>query len=152
MARKQMQIPGTERKEIPDVENAAEAYREVRDTRAELSKREAVKKLELLAVMRANKVKKYRYHDENGEEIEALIDDEPTVKLRKTGEAESEIGEGVDEGRMSNGHAEGSVPQGLIDQAMKAQADAGVAETADGDVIPLESAKKRKKSGGRKKS
>lgn len=151
MARKQMQIPGTERTEIPDVEKAAESYREVRDARCELSKREAQKKMELLAVMRANKCKRYKYHDENGEEIEAFIDDEPTVKVRKTGEAESEIGDGV-EASHTNGQSSDSVPSGLIEQAMKAQAEAGIEETVEGDVVPRETSSPKKKRGGRKKS
>lgn len=147
MARKQMQIPGTERKEIPDVEKAAEAYREVRDERAELSKREAQKKLELLAVMRANKVTIYRYHDGNGEELEAIIDDEPKVRVRKTGEAEPEVGDGVETSNGSNGVEH--VPGGLIAQAMKAQEDAGIEVTEDGDVTAPE--KSPRKRSGRKK-
>lgn len=120
----------------------------MRDERCELSKREAQKKLELLATMRAHKQTRYRYFDENGEELEVVLDEEPTVKLRKTGEAESEIGDGVEES-ASNGQSTDAVPQGLIDQAMKAQAETNVQETPDGDVIPLETEKKRR---GRKKS
>jgi hypothetical protein len=144
--RKQMQIPGTERKEVPEVEQAAEAYREVRDERAELSKREAQKKAELQAVMRAHKLKKYRYHDENGEELEVVFEDEPRVRLRKTGEAEAEIGEGVSDGATVD-----VVPKGLIAQAMKAQEDAGIEEDADGDVVtPDKAAPKAKRKGKRK--
>jgi hypothetical protein len=148
--RKQMSIPGTERKSVPEVEEAAEAYREVRDERCELSRREKQKKLELLAVMKAHKVKKYKYDDENGEELLVSLDErEPEVSVKKTGEAESEIGEGISSG-------EGSPPagmSGLIAQAMAAQEDSGVEETSDGDVaVPDTAAPKAKRKGKRKKS
>jgi hypothetical protein len=145
MAKKQLNIPGTERKEIPEVEAAAEAYREVRDDRCELSKKEAQKKLELLAVMRANKIKIYRYPDENGEELEVLVDDEPKVKLRKTGEADVEIGEGFPI------EADAGPSDGLVNQALRSQAEAGVEVTADGDVVvPETSAPKGKKKAKKK--
>jgi hypothetical protein len=143
MARRQMNIPGTERKSVPEVEKAAEAYREVRDERAELSKRERQKKLELLAVMRANKVTKYKYDDEHGEEILVSLDErDPEISVKKTGEAESDIGEGVSsppDGPMN----------GLINQALASQNEQNVEETGDGDVaVPEKAAPKAKK--GRK--
>jgi hypothetical protein len=146
--RKQMQIPGTERKSVPEVEEAAQAYREVRDERCELSRKEKQKKLELLAVMKAHKVKKYKYDDENGEEMLVSLDErEPDVTVRKTGEAESEVGEGVSSG---NGVSD-NVHPGLIAQAMKAQADVGVEETSDGDVVPPETSAPKAKRGSKKK-
>ncbi len=149
MAKKQMQIPGTERKSVPEVEAAAEAYRDVRDERCELSKREKQKKLELLAVMKAHKVKKYKYDDEQGEEILVSLDDrDPEVSVRKTGEAESEIGEGISSGPDS----EPAGMPGLIAQAMKAQEDAGVDETADGDVVVPDKAAPKAKRNRKKKS
>lgn len=148
MAKKQMQIPGTERKVIDEVEQAAEAYREVRDERCELSRREKQKKLELLAVMKAHKVKRYKYDDENGEEILVALDErEPEVKVQRTGEAESSVGEGVSTG-------EDTPPagmSGLIAEAMKAQEDAGVAES-DGDVTVPEKAAPKKRGRKVKKS
>ncbi len=148
--RKQMQIPGTERKTVAEVEAAAEAYREVRDERCELSKRERQKKLELLEVMKANKVKKYKYDDEHGEEIMVSLDDrEPDVSVKKTGEAESEVGEGVE---SFGGRSPAGVPQGLIDQALKAQSDAGVEETVDGDVTVPDVAAPKKRSSRKRKA
>ena len=147
--RKQMQIPGTERKSVPEVEEAAEAYREVRDERCELSRREKQKKQELLAVMKAHKVKKYKYDDENGEELLVSLDErEPEVSVKKTGEAESEVGEGVASGEG----VEPAGTRGLIAQAMAAQQDAGVEETDDGDVaVPdAPTPKKSKPRKGRK--
>lgn len=146
--RKQMQIPGTERKQVPEVEQAAESYREVRDERCELSRREKQKKLELLAVMKAHKVKKYKYDDENGEEILISLDErEPEVTVKKTGEVENEIGEGVVSG-------EGAAPagmDGLIAEAMKAQNDASVEETSDGDVAVPDKAAPKKRRGRKSK-
>jgi hypothetical protein len=143
--RRQLQIAGTERTEVPEVEQAAEAYREVRDERSAMSKKEAQKKAELLAVMRAHKLKLYRYHDGNGEELEARIEDEPTVKVRKTGEAEPEVGEGVEVGPPRDG----DVHPGLIEQALKAQADEANVEVNDeGDVQAPEKATPKKR--GRK--
>jgi len=139
--RKQMQIPGTERKEVPEIETAAEAYREVRDERAALSKRESMKRMELLAIMRAHGVKLYRYLDNEGLELEVIVDDEPTVRVRKTGEEG-----GSDEGVVAEPD---SVHPGLIEQAMKAQAEAGVVETPEGDVVGPETNGEKKKRKGK---
>jgi hypothetical protein len=145
--RKQIQIPGTERKEHPEVEEAAGAYVVVRDERSELSKREAQKKMELLAVMRAHKLAVYKFYDDNGEELVARIDDgDPKVSVRRTGEAEPEIGEGISEPKSSG-------MDGLIAQAMKAQDDAvGVEVTSDGDVTVPDKAAPKKARKGKKKS
>jgi len=147
--KRQMQIPGTERKSVPEVEAAAEVYREVRDERCELSRREKQKKLELLAVMKAHKVKRYKYDDDNGEEIMVSLDErEPEVNVKKTGEAEPEIGEGI----SSGDGLEPAGTKGLIAQAMKAQEDAGVDETEDGDVVVPETAAPKAKKARKKKS
>jgi hypothetical protein len=114
----------------------------VRDERSAMSKREAQKRAELLAVMRAHKVKKYKYYDSNGEELECYIDDEPEAKVRKTGEAEPSVGDGLPE---HTGESNGVHP-GLIEQAMAAQ-DANVEVTEGGDVVvPDKAAPKSKRS------
>jgi hypothetical protein len=147
MAKRQLQIAGTERKEVPEVETAAEAYREVRDERCELSKREKQKKLELLAVMKAHKVKKYKYDDENGEEILVSLDDkEPDVSVKRTGEAEADVGDGVPSGSGGN-----AVHEGLIAEAMKSQNDVSVEITADGDVTVPDKAAPKAKRGAKAK-
>jgi hypothetical protein len=143
--RKQIQIPGTERKQHPEVEAAAQAYASVRDERCELSKREAQKKLELLFTMKQHKLNVYKFFDDNGEEVVARIDEgDPKVTVRKTGEAESAIGEGVPS-------SEGAPPagmNGLIAQAMAAQQES-VEVTSDGDVTVPDTAAPRTK--GKKK-
>lgn len=147
--RKQIQIPGTERKEHPEVEAAAQAYATVRDERSELSKREHQKKIELLVTMKSHKLTVYKFYDDNGEEIVARVDEgEPKVTVRKTGEAESSVGEGVPSG-------EGAEPAGmggLIAQAMAAQDDANVEETSDGDVTVPDTAAPKQKRGRKAKA
>lgn len=148
MARKQMTIPGTGRKENPDIEAAADAYREARDDRMEHSKKEKQKKLELIAVMQANRVKKYKFDDAEGEELLVAIEDKLDVSVRKTGDASSSVGEGISSGEPDNG----GISQGLIDQAMKAQADINVEETAGGDIVVPDTAAPKTKRKARKKS
>lgn len=146
MARKQMNIPGTERTAIPDVEVAAEELREVSLEHNELGKKKTAKKAELLALLKAHKLKLYRYHDEDGEEIELRVDDEPKVKLRKTGEAEAEVGEGIPELSVD------TVSKGLINQALRAQDDVSVEETEDGDVVVSDKAAPKTKKPRAKKA
>lgn len=148
--RKQIQIPGTERKQHPEVEEAAQAYASVRDERSDLSKREHQKKLELLITMKQHKLTVYKFYDDNGEEVVARIDEaEPKVTVRKTGEAEAEIGEGI----SSGGGQEPAGMKGMIAEATKAQQDAGVEETTDGDVtVPETSAPKKPRKRKAKKS
>lgn len=146
MTRRQQQIPGTERTQIPDVERAAEAYREVVLERIELSKREKIKKHELLGIMRANKLASYRYDDEQGEEIlVSIAEPEPKVSVKKTGEADSDIGEGVSDGPTLTIVKTPAGADGLLAEAMRAQADAGVAETDEGDVVAPDVAAKKGK-------
>lgn len=138
MAR-QLAIVGTERKQHPAVEEAANKYREARDVRMEHTKREKQAKLMLIAVMQAAHVNKYKFDDAEGEELLVAIDEKIDVKVSKTGEAESAIGEGVD----SEPHDDPGIHKGLIAQALQAQADAGVTEV-DGDVVTPDSAAPKK--------
>src|SRR3990167_10377421 len=124
MARRQTEIPGTERKEVPEVERAGEAYREIRDERRALKDQEKQKKFELIAVMKAHKLKvwKWKCPDALDEIRVEITEGETKVKLAKTGEADSVIGEGVDTGAP----AHDGVHPGLIAEAEKADAAAGV--------------------------
>lgn len=140
MARRQLQIVGTQRIEHPAVEEAANKYREARDVRMEHTKREKQAKLMLIAVMQAANVNKYKFDDAEGEELLVAIDEKIDVKVSKTGEAESAIGEGVDSGEP---HDDPGIHKGLIAQALQAQADAGVTEV-DGDVVTPDSAAPKK--------
>lgn len=140
---RQMQIPGTERTEIPEVEKAAEALREAIADKIEAAHKAAQKQRDLIAAMVAAKVKVYRYHDEHGEEIEARIEDEPKAKVKKTGEAESELGSGLE--------PSDSVPAGLVNEALRSQAEAGVEVDEGGDVVPPDKAAPKKKRGRKAK-
>lgn len=113
MAKKQTEIPGTERTQISDVERAAEAYREAHDERMELSKSEASRKLDLLAAMQAAKIKTYRYSSQ-GVELEVVVDDEPKVKVRKTGEEDDFVGDPM---------PAAAIPLGLIAEAERSMVE-----------------------------
>ena len=56
----QTEIPGTEEPKIPEVEHAAESYREIRDERMELTESEVTAKASLIAVMKAHKLTVYK--------------------------------------------------------------------------------------------
>lgn len=73
MAKKQLEIPGTEAPSIPEVEDAAEAYVKARDSRMRLTEKEVAAKINLTQVLLAheaelapgeNGTKTYRYDDE----------------------------------------------------------------------------------------
>lgn len=135
MPPRQAQIPGFERDEHPDVVEAAEAYIQVRDERARLSKQEALKAGELLAVMRVHEVRRYTFLDSEGLELEAYIHEpEPKAKVRKTGEADVDIGADDEDPDVDKHGNVTEFPSGLIAQAMRAQGEANV-EEVDGDVI-----------------
>ena len=90
--KKQLDIPGTERKRIAEIDDAAEAYRVERNKRQEQSKVEKAKKQELMAVARKHDAKLYVYEAENGEEfeVEYTADTKENVKVTKAAAAEGE--------------------------------------------------------------
>lgn len=72
-SKKQLEIPGTERQSIPEIEEAAEKYRAVRDKRMRLTEQEVAAKVNLLQVLieheneltpNGNDERVYRYDDE----------------------------------------------------------------------------------------
>jgi hypothetical protein len=60
---KQMEIEGTRQAEHPDIEEAAEKYRAVRDERMALTKDEVAAKAALLAAMHAHDCDAYKLDD-----------------------------------------------------------------------------------------
>ena len=139
MARRQLSIKGTERPEHPDIIEAAEALEDVVVEWRAIKKRVKQKSAELELVLRAHKVKSYKFFDDEGDEVEAYIDEpEPRAKVRRTGEAEAEIGEGIPESSGDDVHP------GLIAQAMKAQSDAHVEVDDAGDVVVPDKAEPKK--------
>jgi hypothetical protein len=152
--RRQPVLPGMERKDIayPEVEEAAVIYtelcEEVLEERRRLSKKLRQGKQTLLAACHAHKLRRYQWRNKNGE-IETIELEEVEEKIihKKTGEADVEIGQGVDveaEAAAADSELEQQTG-GLIAQARKAQADAGVAESEDGEVIPRDDPAPKKK-------
>jgi hypothetical protein len=152
MARRQMNIPGTEPVEIVEISEAGEEWRDARKEKKAAAEREKQKKFSLIALMHAHKVEKYKYTEQDtDEEVLLTVELEPKLRAKKTGEHEPEIGEGLPQHAGPSTNADG-VPEGLIAQAMAAQDDAnGVEVTSDGDVVvPDKAAPKAKKRGGSK--
>lgn len=140
MARRQLQIAGTERTQHPEIEEAAEAWREARQDEHSAHEKQKQKRFELIALMQARKVTRYKYNEPaTNEEILVTLDDEPKIRAKKTGEAEPEIGEGISSGEDVTPKA------GLMAQAAAAMADSNVEENAEGDVVVPDAAKPKSK-------
>lgn len=82
----QLKMKGTEDPNYPDVEAAAEEYRDVRDRRMALTDEEVDKKEELHRLMKKHKLKTYRLP--NSEHVAELVAGEETVKVRKVKDGE----------------------------------------------------------------
>lgn len=98
---KQKELPGVGRKEIKELDEAAEAYVDVRDRRMALTKEEVKAKETLTLLMKAHKMKAYSYEGErlNGESgetetVERLVKvekvDKITVRIPKEPAPEEE--------------------------------------------------------------
>lgn len=57
---KQNEIPGTERQQIQEIDDAAETYQDAKKKRMKLTEKESEAKIALIAVLRKNKVDVYR--------------------------------------------------------------------------------------------
>lgn len=84
---KQADLPGMEDRDIPEIEEAAERYRDVRDERIALSKDESTAKQSLIAVMKAHKRSVY---SRNGMSITLEEIDNVKVKTAKKDDDEEE--------------------------------------------------------------
>lgn len=84
---KQLKLPaeGMTRKSIPELDQAAEKYREERDTRMEHTKLEKAAKQSLLDVAKKHGVRVYVYESEDGEEytVEYAAKTDENVKVKK---------------------------------------------------------------------
>lgn len=140
---KQLRIEGTGRPGIPEaLEDASEDLLEKRRDKRRITK-EANDKVKqamwkVLTLMQEHNVQQHTVKDPDTEEL-LEFDLETVLRIRKTGEVASDDGEEDDE-IISASDGAGGVHPGLIAQAEKAQADAGVAETSDGDVVPPDTA------------
>lgn len=63
MAKRQAEIPGTERKTVKELNDCAEAYVDVRDKRMKLTEREGEMKERLVTAMRKHGLEVYRDDD-----------------------------------------------------------------------------------------
>lgn len=88
MAKRQAEIPGTERKVNKKVRAAAEAYVEVRDRRMDLTKEEVDAKAKLVAEMKAAGLTDYVDEDADIEVTISLKEDVKVKRLRPKGEEE----------------------------------------------------------------
>jgi hypothetical protein len=150
MARKQLQIAGTERTDVPaEILEAGEKWLGLRTDKRRIAEKAKEAKFGLIVLMQARKVAEFRYRDpETGETRSLSVDLEPKLSVRKV--SEDAAAEGPD-----NVDAKPSSPDvhpGLIAQAEKAQADAGVAETSEGDVVPTDASVPKAKRNGKRKA
>lgn len=81
--KRQTQIPGTERASIPEIDEAAEEYRLVRDERMALSTKEAEAKKKLVATMQSHNQSAYRYDDQDGIERNVKLETKVSAKVAK---------------------------------------------------------------------
>lgn len=83
--KKQLKIPGTERKQLKDIEDAAVAYTKARDTRMAHTKKEVAARNVLLAAMKKHKLE--TYVDEDGAyEVTLTTEEKLRVTDREDGE------------------------------------------------------------------
>ncbi len=79
---------------IPEIDDAAEAYRAAKKRREKLKEAEDEARVKLKELMLAHKDElgtppKYRYYDKKDEEIEVAIDKDPGVSVRKPKKAKA---------------------------------------------------------------
>ncbi len=88
--KKQLQIAGTEKKSIKEVDAAAEAYVEARDERMQLTEREVEARDALITVMKKHKLDLYRDDDAAPPLLVTLIAGEDKVRVSRIDDGESE--------------------------------------------------------------
>lgn len=98
MAKAQTEIPGTERPSIPEVEEAAEDYRALRDERMALAEKEAEAKRTLITKMKAHNQTAYRYEDNDGVERKVILDEKTNAKVAKVKRENPDEGSTVGDG------------------------------------------------------
>jgi hypothetical protein len=140
MARRQTEIPGTERTDVPaELLELGESYLELLRNKRRANEKCKDGKKAVLSMMQLKGHALFTLKDpETDEVVELELDNEPKLRTRRTGSVDSEIGDAMPDA-------------GAIADAAKTQADAGV-EEIDGDVVVPDKAapKKRAKKGSRK--
>lgn len=97
MARKQMEVPGTERQKIKEIRDSAFWYQQKRDERMELSRLEKEAKNALIAAMKKHKVENYRIDDATPPLQVQYISGKENVKVHEVDGAGSFDDEGDDQ-------------------------------------------------------
>lgn len=87
-AKRQQEIPGTERKSNKEVDAAAEALHEVRTKRMKLSKKEGEAVVTLVSVMRKHNVEIYRDDSVTPPLLVRLKPGKDTVQVTEVGDGE----------------------------------------------------------------
>ena len=144
---KQLRIKGTERTDIPpELDDASNELIEQRREKRRAAEKVKQAQWKVIAVMQANKLTFHKIKDPDTDEyLEFELEMVPTLRVRKTDQLDSDEGEEV----VASGLNGDGIHPGLIAQAEKAQADANVEVSADGDVnVPDKAAPKAKR--GRK--
>lgn len=149
MARKQTEIPGTERTDLPpELLDAGMKWLDQRKEARRATERRKEAKFAVITLMQSRKVEVFKILDEETGEYRTLrCSLEPKLTASKSGEVESEVGDAIGDGPSSP-----DVHPGLIKQAEKAQADANVEETSDGDVAVPETSVPKAKRGRKPKA
>jgi CBS domain-containing protein len=88
--KKQLEIVGTEKLTIAEVEAAADAYREARDARMAAAKLEAEKHDMLVGILNTHDVREYEYADDEGRTlvVKAKTRTKVSVRLAKAEDVE----------------------------------------------------------------
>lgn len=92
MAKRQMEVPGTERKHIKEVVDAASGYEDARDKRMKLTEKEASAKESLIEVMKKHKLTVYRDDEAVPPILVTLKPGKDAIKVERL-----EVGDGADE-------------------------------------------------------
>jgi hypothetical protein len=153
---KQLRIEGTGRPGIPEaLEEASEQLIALRRDKRRVMKEQNEKTKQamwkVLTLMQEHDIDTHTVKDPDTDEI-LSFDLETILKITKTGEVESEDGEDDDVTQVSTADSPNGIHPGLIAQAEKAQADAGIVETAEGDVVPSDAPAPKGKRVGKKKA
>jgi hypothetical protein len=148
MARRQLAIAGTERTDIPEaVLEAGEEWLDKRKAQRRAVEKAKESKFGLIALMQSNKIPVFVHRDsETGEYTRLKIDLEPKLSASRVKDAEADAASDVDESPPTP-----DVHPGLIAKAQQAQADNGIEENAEGDVVVPDEAAPKKKRGGKGK-
>jgi DNA topoisomerase IB len=79
----QLQVPGTEREKIPELQEAAENYRAFRDEEIETGEKAKAAKVELIRLMKVHGRSVFSYVDEDGNERRVDLSTKENAKVKK---------------------------------------------------------------------